>query len=77
MTTPPKPEFAVGTASDGQPVIYEVEPQPPAGEVEGRVAALVAAVEPFTVDGGVSCGREEQDALVAAYEQLKEGTNHA
>lgn len=37
------------------------------------VAGLIAAVEPFTVDGGVGCGQRETDALVAAYERATEG----
>ena len=37
---------------------------------------LLKAVEPFTVDGGISCGREELDALVETYERIAGGSNH-
>lgn len=35
-----------------------------------ELGALLKAVEPFTVDGGVSCGSEEVDKLVETYEQI-------
>jgi len=35
-----------------------------------RFYALLKAVEPFTCDGGVSCGSEEVDRLVEVYEQI-------
>lgn len=39
-------------------------------ERAARLDELIEAVEPFTVDGGVSCGSEEIDALVETYERV-------
>lgn len=43
----------------------------PIGDRE-RLEELLKAVEPFTVDGGVSCGREESDALDEAYQRIRD-----
>lgn len=37
------------------------------------LAELMAAVEPFTVDGGVGCGSEEVDRLYEVYERIRQG----
>lgn len=37
---------------------------------EDDLTALMAAVEPFTVDGGVGCGTEEIDHLCETYERI-------
>lgn len=37
------------------------------------LADLLRAVDPFTTDGGVSCGSDEADHLVDAYERITDG----
>ena len=40
------------------------------GRLVAQLGELLTAVEPFTVDGGVGCGREEADNLAETYQRL-------